>query len=294
MAWDPGSRRAVCQDPESKLTSESNLGRPLLASAVCCLLFAACQLDPASFAERHTKPEEREFARYYLELLERGRADSAFALVVPELQTAHTREQVAQVSSFLAAHPVDSLHMIGVHVNTTPGLRNVNLSWQYRSAGQWVLASVAAQHSAAGSRRVVGVNVHLAERSMTELNRFTVRDRSLLHIFWLLIAVLNPLICIATAIRTATAAGMPKRWGWAVASLVGVFTLTLDWTTGAVNVNPVAFTLLGAGFIRPGPAAPWMISISFPLGAALALRQYRAWRRAPRPIDAASPSESAV
>lgn len=264
------------------------MSRSLLVLAACCALLTACQPDLAAFAERHTRPEEREFARHYLSLIERRGVDSAFALVVPELQTPTTREQIEKASSFLAAHPVDAPQLIGVHINTMAGRRTVNLSWEYRSGEQWVLTNVAAQHQEAGSPRVVGFGVHPQERSMSELNRFTFRDRSPVHVIWLVAALLSPLVCIAAAIRIATATGMPKRWAWALASLVGLFTLSLNWTTGAVNVNIVSFTFLGAGITKAGSAAPWILTFSLPLPAILALQRYRSWRRAATaPVGAA-------
>jgi hypothetical protein len=64
---------------------------------------------------------------------------------------------------------------------------------------------------------------------------------------------------------------MPKRWGWAAIALLGVGELAINWTTGEITTSLFAFPLPGASMTRSSLAGPWMIAVSFPVGAILAL-----------------------
>jgi hypothetical protein len=65
---------------------------------------------------------------------------------------------------------------------------------------------------------------------------------------------------------------MPRRWLWALFALFGVGSFAMNWTTGAVSSSLFSFQLIGS-IQRVGLAGPWFISVSFPLGAIVALRK---------------------
>ncbi len=60
-----------------------------------------------------------------------------------------------------------------------------------------------------------------------------------------------------------------RKWLWIVFIPFGFGRLSFNWTTGRVLFNPLSvhFQLLGAAAVKHGLYAPWIISISVPLGA---------------------------
>jgi len=87
---------------------------------------------------------------------------------------------------------------------------------------------------------------------------------------------------------------MPRRWLWAVFALFGVGTFAMNWTTGAVSSNLLYIELLGS-IQRDGLAGPWLISVSFPLAAIVALRKRsQALAASANPRDANPTVESTV
>jgi hypothetical protein len=110
-------------------------------------------------AERVTTPAERQFAADYLRLLQSQPIDSAYVLLVPELQTGEGRAQLVAVDALLAAHPPDSLILIGVQSKSTPGVRAVNLSLEYRSETRWFATNVAARYASHGPFRAGALSV---------------------------------------------------------------------------------------------------------------------------------------
>jgi hypothetical protein len=87
----------------------------------------------------------------------------------------------------------------------------------------------------------------------------------------LLVAIGLTLFEIATAIIVGMTP-MPRRWLWAVFALFGVGSFAMNWTTGAVSSNLFYVQLIGS-IQRIGLAGPWFVSVSFPVGAIVALRK---------------------
>jgi hypothetical protein len=71
---------------------------------------------------------------------------------------------------------------------------------------------------------------------------------------------------------TSIAYEMHTSAGWALFALVGVAPITLNWTTGALQVQPIAFLILSFAFVRTG-FGPWMLSVAFPVGAIVTLHK---------------------
>ena len=57
------------------------------------------------------------------------------------------------------------------------------------------------------------------------------------------------------------------KWLWAIFTLLGIGTVSLNWTTGQMTIEPVAVRLLGmrAGWVDQ--YSPFVITLSVPLGA---------------------------
>jgi hypothetical protein len=58
---------------------------------------------------------------------------------------------------------------------------------------------------------------------------------------------------------------------WIIFILIGLAKLNLDWTTGQMGFRLIAFQIPGAGISKMGLYAPWILSVSVPLGAILFL-----------------------
>ena len=118
-------------------------------------------------------------------------------------------------------------------------------------SGRWLLA---------------GFHFRGASRAQLEQLNFGLSGKSLIHYLVLAGVVLVPLFVVAT---TGWAL-VGRRWGWAVLSLFGVMAFKLNWATGEWSFMPLAFNLLGAGFMKMGSAfAPWILTVALPLPAIL-------------------------
>jgi hypothetical protein len=139
--------------------------------------------------------------------------------------------------------------------------------------------SLIATVDTAGTWFVEGVSARTLDRSLEQQTRFTFAGKSPVHYVWLLIMVVVATFSSGTAIFIATRRGMPRRWWWVFASLIGVSPVDLNWATSVVNTRMLSVQLFAAAFVRAGPAAPWILTFALPLGAGLALERHARWKR---------------
>lgn len=250
----------------------------LLVSLLGVLAAAGCSSE--SVVRRLTPHDADVRARDYLSLLVRGRTDSVEARLAPSIRDQNAHATVAQLAALLAGQSLDSMHVVSLRVNTVSGTmtaRFADLGYEFHTRRGWFVADVATVDSA-GTWLVDGLHVEPVTDKLERLNAFTLAGRSALHYVVLLLAVVCVLISFSVAWLVAFRSRMRRRWLWALVALVGVGQVMLDWTTGEVGARTLSFELFGAGFVRGAPAAPWILSFSFPLGAAIAFERYRRWR----------------
>lgn len=247
--------------------------------AVLCVaglaLLGGCSAD--DMVRRITPPEADTRAREYLALFTRRQVDSAMARLHPQLATADARVQLGKIEAVLGGQQLDSMAIVGVQVNAINGTRHANISYQMHSPGGYFLGNVATVDSI-GTWFVEGVSARTLERSLEEQTRFTLAGKSPIHYFWLVLTAVCGIVSLGTMGFIASRRGMPRRWRWALASIIGVSPVDLNWATGLTGVRPFSLQLGAAAFMHAGRYAPWIITFALPLGAIVALDRYRRWR----------------
>jgi|GEM_PF-1588041 len=116
------------------------------------------------------------------------------------------------------------------------------------------------------------INLHLTPLvgDLREINAFNLGQASFGKHMMFLAVIITPILIITTfvvAFRMRKSLKRPKRWLFFI--LIGVGGLTMNWTTGETVFEPLKFGLLGAGFLSPGPHAPLVLNLYFPLGMVL-------------------------
>ena len=244
-------------------------------------------LTACSFS--HPIADDR-FARQALKDLQNGQVDGVRARV-DSVSTAH-----GQPLTPLLALIADSLRTFGPIDSTTKliGWNVVNgvtyyagLSYELsggRGAHRWGIVTVDVRGRDT-LKRIIGLGVSSIPEPLEKANRFTLRGKSAAHYLTLLLAF----VCVLCSVTAAVKVGrtpMPHRWFWTLVALVGFGTFQLDWSSGAWHLALIHLQLLSAGFRKMGPYAPWLVSFSLPLGAAIALDRRR---RALRTLRASAP-----
>jgi hypothetical protein len=65
-----------------------------------------------------------------------------------------------------------------------------------------------------------------------------------------------------------------RKWLWVLFILLGLGKLAVNWSTGEWQVMPLAVQVFSAS-IFSSPYSPWILAVSFPLGAIVFLFRRR-------------------
>lgn len=259
-----------------------------VVSLLVCTL-AACSPDAAF---RRLVPADADArARGYLQLFTRHQIQAAEARLLPTLSVPEAHRAFIAIDSLLGGERLDSARLVGVSINRfSNGVRHVSLTYEARTRRGWTMENVATVDSA-GAWYVEGMSARPIAQAFEVENAFSLGHRSVGQYLWFLMTIGCAILSLGSALWVATRRQMPKRWRWVLASIVGVGSYSMNWTTGQTAIRLVSVQLFSAAAVRSGPVAPWVITFAFPIGAIVALTRVARWRRdvaaeAASPVDA--------
>lgn len=140
-----------------------------------------------------------------------------------------------------------------------------NLTYEYKFHDKWVLANVVlAQRQ--GKLQIEGLHIKPMSSSLETSNAFTFKGKGATH--WLMLAlfagdVLFCLYALVLCLRTPIAR---RKWLWAIFTMLGVGTLRFDWSNGHFAFQPLSVQLFSGSMVAQ-LYGPWVLGLSFPLGA---------------------------
>ena len=257
------------------------------ASLLLLLALVPLGCDQRAIFETMIPQQEAAVAREVVARIAAGDLATVEAQLAPELRTPDARFKLQEIARVVpAGEPLD-VQTVGAHTVRGPAGTTYNLTLEYRYPESWLIANVVLAASDGGFTLNA---LHLTPRSQSleAENAFTFAGKGPMHFVVLALAVLVPLFilfALAMCVRTT----LPRRkWLWLAFVAIGLVQFQFNWSTGAWLVRPFAFSILGAGAMKAGPVAPWVITIAFPLGAVLFLIRRRFGRHvAPATVVAA-------
>ncbi len=249
--------------------------RRLLA---CLFLLTVAACDRVS--EVAVSPEDEQAARHYVELLRQGDFAAIQKETDPALGNADLGATLAKMAVQFPAEEPRSVRILRARLAQNGEVTRNDITFAYLFPSAPVLVTVALQKR--GEIRTL--TAFSALRVPETLNDFTLKGRTALQYFILMLAALIPvftlyalIICLRMPMPGRTPAHrMWIRWGWMVVIVFSVGRFTIDWMTGVWVLQPLSLLLFGTGAARSlGGYGPWAISIGLPIGAFAFLL----WRR---------------
>ncbi len=155
-------------------------------------------------------------------------------------------------------------------------------------SGSWLIAQVAIQ-TKGSVKTIVGLHVSPSSRSFEEINEFTLADKGISQYAGLCLAIGAAAFSLYVFVLCVRTKMGKKKWFWLILILIGVFRLTLNWTTGEWSFTPLA--------VQAPPVitvcslyGPCLIQIVVPLGAIafLLLRKHRTSQVPSSPIQSSA------
>jgi hypothetical protein len=228
------------------------------------LFLSSCSQEELS--ERFIPKEESGFAEDYLSKLRERDFTYVKSILSPELDAQVTDELLEKMAAYFREGEPLSVKIIGSQVNVLNGQWQGNFTFEYQFESGWNLANAALKKTDSGYQ-VIGVNVYQTEASQKELNAFGLSSKSGLQYLVLCLAVSVPLFILFTLIVCIRTPIQQKKWLWIIFVLLGFGAIQVNWTNGAYAFQLISVHLFGASATAAGPAAPWILSASAPLGA---------------------------
>lgn len=241
----------------------------LFFALVIGLLITACTQQEA--IDKLVPHPESEYAQDVLKQVRDRQFDRAGAAFLPKLRSTPGFE--AALGKMADAFPpgeIGSTKVVGVYTmsrmsSNKPRSTIYNLSYEYQFAQSWVLANVVLVRSE-DKLEIEGMHVQREAQSLAQKNAFTFSDKPASYwLFAVLVAAL-PLFCFVSFIVCLCTPIRRHKWLWAIATLFGVITLNLNWSTGKLGFQPISFQLFSASAMSQ-LYSPWILSISLPLGS---------------------------
>ncbi len=120
-----------------------------------------------------------------------------------------------------------------------------------------------------GERLLVsGLSIEPLEAPLEELHRFSLVGATSAHRAVAFAAVVVVAVILA-ALVLCVRASMPSahKWLWMLAIVCGVGRLTFNWTSGEHSWSLIYVQPFGVGVFSASVYAPWLVSVSAPVGA---------------------------
>jgi hypothetical protein len=253
---------------------------------IAALLIATAGCDQRAAFERLVPKDDAAFAMGTFDALRTRNFGIVEGRLDRSLVTAATRLQLEQMSSALGSDTPQDVRVIGASTNTVNGVVTyVGLTLEYRLSQRWLLASMNL-HRMGNDRTIDAINVQPTIDSQERLNRFTFSGKGPAN-YIMLASTTSMFVFIVGTLVILWRTHIPRRrWLWVLFVAIGIGQFTLNWTTGRIAMQTLQVSLLGAGFTKPGPYAPWFLSVAVPVGAVIFLVRRRRWLAdAPQPTS---------
>ncbi|MAP95753.1 MAG: hypothetical protein CMK07_12455 [Ponticaulis sp.] len=123
------------------------------------------------------------------------------------------------------------------------------------------------------------IHINQFESPPSQIHDLSLKGKSVFHYIVGFLLIANPLFLLATAVFCLLNKKVKRKYLWIPFILVGLWGFDFNWSTGKfafelinfengmINIQFFSIHLLGAGIVKYGEFAPWIVSIGSPVGA---------------------------
>lgn len=240
--------------------------------ALLAILLVSCYPADEEAIGRFAHDDDEQTALTFLRHVRGGDYGEANRYLALALHDSVPDSAWAGLRATLQKTLLDSLYLVGANTYSSGGVRSSRLTYEAPAADGWIRGSVELHH-----RDVQGAQFFIVDESLSVENAFRLTGLSAGHYLFALIALGTVVFSLGT-ITILLRSGMPKRKRWALASLVGVSGATLNWTSGVMTTHIVKIGVPVVQVTQASIFSPWMVSLTFPIGAILALQKLNQYR----------------
>ena len=269
--------------------------RRLAALALLALLAVGC-VDEKALIQRFAPKDHDQLARQFLDRLRQADHAAAHAMLEPTVAASTATADIERLAGLMNYGEPLTVELIGANVGFfkpagAEGTQQSNLTYEIQFQQAWLVAAFLITSTKEGPRIQSG-NLQPVPDSLRVLNRFTLRNKSLVH-YLFLAALAGVLVLVLVALVLCARSKVRRRWLWIIFILIGLGKFSLNWSTGQWEIAPASILLLGAAYMRASSYAPVIVSFGLPVGAIIFLMlRPRLQRRASPELPGDTAAES--
>jgi len=243
---------------------------PLVLSTAV-LLFGC---DQQGTFDKMVPQEEASAAKQLIAKVAAREFTAVEAQLAANLRTPEIRAKLEGLSRAVPAGEPSTIQAVGAYTMHSTSGTTYDLTFEYRYPDSWLLANVVLERTE-GKLTVQGLHLTPRTVSLEAENGFTFQGKGALHYLVFALTVAIPVFIVYVLVVCAKTKIPKRKWLWLLFVAIGLVQFQFNWATGAWGLNPISFSLLGAGFVKAGPVAPCIFTVAFPLGAILFLARQR-------------------
>lgn len=242
----------------------------LLLGVVLILLLAGCHKLMTKALDEWVDEEKKAQARSYVQKLKDGQLDELASELQDVMKGEHREniERLGNLRGYLPSGVPTGSEIVGYRVaRSLNGVTTYQLAEQYDYGDKWVVATVIWRELPTNSTKLDGLYLNVLNQPLQKYNALTLCGKSLRHYVFGLLVLAIPAFSFTTLIVCIRTKFTGRKWLWILFILVSFGGLSLNWTTGQMDFQLLRVSLFGASAISSGLYAPWVLTLSFPLGA---------------------------
>jgi hypothetical protein len=227
-------------------------------------VLAGC--NQQAMLEKFASPAEQATAKTFIDKLRHHDFDPIKKAMDASLAGPSLDDTLDKMAALIPPSRPVSVTLIGAQrFSSTAVGTTVNLTYEYRFSDRYVITNVETKLKD-DRLSIVGFNVYPETESIESRNAFKWSGKSVLQyavVAYAIGAALLTLVALVVAAKTKVAR---RKWMWILFILFGVGKFSVNWTTGQWGIQILALQLCSASSYAD-LYGPWIISVSFPLGA---------------------------
>ncbi|HJQ17930.1 MAG TPA: hypothetical protein VJ859_13140 [Allosphingosinicella sp.] len=240
------------------------------------VVLAAC--SQRDLINRITSDEDRTLGRNMISALQQGNEATVLNALHPQLE-GQIKPIFSQMRQLTPRGPGTTVDLVdaGTSQIVAAGqqpIRTSYLAFEVSQARRHALVRIGIRRE---GRRVSITDLYVNPTPLraSEMNRFSFAGKGAVHYLFVSLALISFGTIVAALILLAKSRGIQRRWLWALACLIAVGRIGIDWTTGTTSISPLYVMLFGASVVKPGALASWQLAFGIPVVAILFLVQRR-------------------
>lgn len=244
---------------------------------LACAILAAlmlCGCDTQYWINRFTPQPEAKIGQQFIDDIRVGNFGPVRRAMDPQWAS-QIDTALPRIKSLFPPGTPKNVKVVSANTIHGDGFITYAIGYEYQFPNDWFYGEILLQRKGA-NLSIEGLHVNQMQRSLEEANDFSFNDKSALHYIFFSIALFVPVFTLISAIACWRFPIPRRKWFWRVFVLFGFVGFTMNWTTGAINIQLIQFLLLGAGFKKTF-YGPVLLQIGIPIGALLFWWRRRSW-----------------